>query len=35
MIQTSNVSSCNIRTNDLNQWIADTQARIAKKGKAK
>jgi hypothetical protein len=35
MRQTSNVSSCNIRTIDLNQWIADTQARIAEKGKAK
>ncbi len=35
MVQTANVNSCNIRTRDLNQWIADTKARIAKKGKAK
>lgn len=35
MKQTRNVSSCNIRVIDLNKWIAETQARIASKGKVK
>ena len=35
MKQTKNVSSCNIRTTDLNKWYVETKARIAKKGKAR
>jgi hypothetical protein len=34
MKQTKNVSACNVRLIDLNKWIAETEARIASKGKA-